>query len=34
MTSEKSADAPFRFAVESVFDITGRGTAVKDGGDG
>src|SRR5580700_9215189 len=28
MTSENSANAPFRFAVESVFTITGRGTAV------
>jgi translation elongation factor EF-Tu-like GTPase len=28
MTSENSASAPFRFTVESVFTITGRGTAV------
>jgi translation elongation factor EF-Tu-like GTPase len=28
MTSENSANAPFRFAVESVFTIPGRGTAV------
>jgi len=28
MTSENSADAPFRFTVDAVFSITGRGTAI------
>jgi translation elongation factor EF-Tu-like GTPase len=28
VTSENSADAPFRFTVDAVFSITGRGTAI------